>query len=354
MRCGNERGTSVGYVLSREGLDQVLQGLGTEYRLYAPVLKMGEGRFADTDVVRYDFVTSLDQIELSKKSDYAFKELLTPLSETLFFFTEGEVKVADKDVRDVIVLLRACDLHAVKRLDQMYLAHGTEKDWFYQRIRDHVRFALIGCPSSFENCFCASMGTNVAPEGWVFSLEEADGGYRCAVADGTLAGLFAEHADAEADVEPAHVVENDTKVRVPENVPTAIYKHQMWDEYTVRCLKCGRCTIACPTCTCYTMQDVFYTDNGRVGERRRVAASCMIDGYTDVAGGGQYRRTGGERMRFKVLHKVHDFRARFGYDMCVGCGRCDDICPEYISFAACVNKLADAVDALGKEVDGDE
>ncbi len=226
----------MGYVLSREGLDQVLQGLGTEYRLYAPVLKMGEGRFADTDVVRYDFVTSLDQIELSKKSDYAFKELLTPLSETLFFFTEGEVKVADKDVRDVIVLLRACDLHAVKRLDQMYLANGTEKDWFYQRIRDHVRFALIGCPSSFENCFCASMGTNVAPEGWVFSLEEADGGYRCAVADGTLAGLFAEHADAEADVEPAHVVENDTKVRVPENVPTAIYKHQMWDEYTVRCL----------------------------------------------------------------------------------------------------------------------
>ena len=35
--------------------------------------------------------------------------------------------------------------------------------------------------------------------------------------------------------------------------------------------------------------------------------------------------------------------------MCVGCGRCDAICPEYISFANCVNKLADAVDARAAE-----
>ena len=54
---------------------------------------------------------------------------------------------------------------------------------------------------------------------------------------------------------------------------------------------------------------------------------------------------------FKVLHKVYDFRRRFGYDMCVGCGRCDSVCPEYISFSGCVNKLAGTVDALAaKEV----
>ena len=92
------------------------------------------------------------------------------------------------------------------------------------------------------------------------------------------------------------------------------------------------------------MQDVYYTENGKVGERRRVGASCMVDGYTNVAGGGQYRRTKGERMRFKVLHKIFDFRKRFGYDMCVGCGRCDMVCPEYISFSACINKVAKAVE----------
>ena len=79
---------------------------------------------------------------------------------------------------------------------------------------------------------------------------------------------------------------------------------------------------------CFTVQDVFYTDNGKVGERRRVNASCMVDGYTDVAGGLQFRKKNGERMRFKVLHKVYDFRKSFGYDMCVGCGHCDTVCPD--------------------------
>ena len=48
-------------------------------------------------------------------------------------------------------------------------------------------------------------------------------------------------------------------------------------------------------------------------------------------------------MRFKVLHKISDFKKRFGYQMCVGCGRCDDICPEYISFSNIINKVNDAV-----------
>ena len=69
----------------------------------------------------------------------------------------------------------------------------------------------------------------------------------------------------------------------------------------------------------------------------------MIDGYTDVAGGGSYRRKNGQRMRFKVLHKVFHFKKRTGFHMCVGCGRCDAICPEYISYSDCVNRLGDAM-----------
>ena len=111
----------MGYILTKEGFDRVLKELGKTYRLYAPVRKAGEGRFTDTDVVRYDFVTSVDEIELAQKSEYAFKEILTPLSETLFFFTENEVKTADRDPREALVFLKSCDMHAVKRLDQIYL-----------------------------------------------------------------------------------------------------------------------------------------------------------------------------------------------------------------------------------------
>ena len=168
------------------------------------------------------------------------------------------------------------------------------------------------------------------------------------VSDKSFEQAFSAAPGAErADVTPRFVTENEVRVEIPEEVPREIIKSDLWDEYTARCINCGRCNFVCPTCTCYTMQDVFYSDNGRVGERRRVSASCMVDGYTDVAGGGQYRRKNGERMRFKVLHKISDFKKRFGYQMCVGCGRCDDICPEYISFSNIINK----VNAASREVE---
>ena len=129
----------------------------------------------------------------------------------------------------------------------------------------------------------------------------------------------------------------------PMPLTAEVAKSTMWKEYDSRCINCGRCNFVCPTCTCFTMQDLFYSENGKVGERRRVWASCMVDGFTDVAGGGSYRKKNGERMRFKVLHKVLDYKQRNGYHMCVGCGRCDDICPEYISFSGCINKLDNAM-----------
>ena len=341
----------VGYILTKEGFDRVLSELGKTYRLYAPVRKVGEGRFTDTDVVRYDFVKSVDEIELGQKSDYAFKEILTPLSETLFFFTENEVKTADRDPGEAIIFLKSCDMHAVKRLDQIYLDNKFA-DPFYKEIRDRVHFVLLGCPKSGADCFCVDMGTNRTTEGYLFSLDKTGDGFKCNVLDSSLDGIFSANSQAQQDVEPEYVTENQTHVTIPDQIPNSIYKNPVWDEYSARCIGCGRCNFACPTCTCYTMQDVFYTDNGKVGERRRVGASCMVDGYTNVAGGGQYRRSKGERMRFKVLHKIYDFKKRFGYQMCVGCGRCDAICPEYISFSACINKVNKAVqeEAAAKEV----
>ena len=151
----------------------------------------------------------------------------------------------------------------------------------------------------------------------------------------------AERGVRSGTMEPAYVTENHITVTLPEHCGPELVTADIWKEYDSRCIGCGRCNFVCPTCTCFTMQDIFYQDNGRAGERRRVHASCMVDGYTDVAGGGSYRKSYGERMRFKVLHKISDFKKQFGYQMCVGCGRCDDVCPEYISFSTCVNRLAE-------------
>ena len=335
----------MGYVLDKEGFSDLVSALLKDYRIFAPVLKKGAGRFTDVDCVIYDEIKDASEIELEKKSDYASKEFLTPLSETLLYFTEEEVKEADLCDKPVLIFGRSCDLNGLKRLDQIYLENGLAKDPFYQRRRDLIKPVLIGCGHSYDNCFCVSMDSNKYEEGYAFSVDLIDGEIHSNVLDKDFDGFFKAISDVkDKDVTPRFVTENEVKVEIPEEIPSSIITNELWDEYSTRCINCGRCNFVCPTCTCYTMQDVFYSDNGRVGERRRVCASCMVDGYTDVAGGGQYRRKNGERMRFKVLHKISDFKKRFGSQMCVGCGRCDDICPEYISFSNIINKVNDAVE----------
>lgn len=76
---------------------------------------------------------------------------------------------------------------------------------------------------------------------------------------------------------PSHVTQNDITVTIPSNLTTEVSNSTMWNEYDNRCINCGRCNFVCPTCTCFTMQDLYYSENGKVGERRRVWASCMVD-----------------------------------------------------------------------------
>ncbi len=319
-------------------MDEVLKTWAKEYHIYAPTRFVGKGIYSDTDYVRYDKISTVDQIEFQEKSNFSFKDTILKNAETLFYFTEDQVKVSDEDAKGSIVFLRSCDLHAVKRLDEIYLRNGAV-DTFYKRIRDRVKFVLIGCKESFENCFCVSMDSNKS-ENYDMALNVVGDTFFVDVKESQWMELF--KGKEEVEVCPDFVTENETKVSIPEKFEKDMINQPLWDEYDARCIGCGRCNVVCPTCTCFTMQDLFYSENGKVGERRRVMASCMVDGYSDVAGGGSYRKKKSERMRFKVLHKVSDHKKRFGYHMCVGCGRCDDICPEYISFANAIKKLGNA------------
>lgn len=332
----------MGYCFNEDEMNEVLKKWNEEYIVYAPVRIAGKGCFSDTDVVRYEQVKKIEEIEFEKKSDFSFKEILTPLSQTLFYFTEESIKEANPErEKGAVIFLRSCDLHAVKRLDEIYLNNG-EEDYYYKRLRDHISFVLIGCQESFDNCFCVSMRSNISKD-YDMALNVKDGKYCMDIKNAKWDAYLKEISGETMEVAPDFVSENQVKVKVPDDLSLDVMKSGMWAEYDSRCINCGRCNFVCPTCTCFSMQDIFYTDNGKAGERRRVQASCMVDGFTDVAGGGAYRRKNGERMRFKVLHKVYDYKKRFDYHMCVGCGRCDDVCPEYISFSNCINKLEMAV-----------
>lgn len=325
----------MGWQMTKAQADTLFSKWTERYDVFAPVLMRGDGCFSDTDVVRYGQVTSLDQIVWDRKSDYSFKEALLAINETLFYYTEDETTVPKGPARERLIFLRACDLHAVKRLDEIYLKNGFE-DFYYARVREKTKFILMGCETSCDAGFCVSMGTNQAENYDAYLHVKGDTVWLDVKCD----GLQTEPASTECEVTPAFVTENKEKVMLPKKLSNESFQLDIWKEYGSRCIGCGRCNFVCPTCTCFTMQDIFYKDNPKVGERRRVWASCQVDGYTEIAGGIDFRKAQSDRMRFKVMHKIYDYEKRFGYPMCVGCGRCDDVCPEYISYSTLVNRLA--------------
>jgi anaerobic sulfite reductase subunit A len=329
--------------LDKSSFNKGLEVLKENYRIFAPKVFAGEGRFSDTDLVKYSEIDSIAEICFDKKSEFSPKEVMLPMTQTMFYFTEKEYKMPDIDEKGIIVFLRSCDLHSVKRVDEIYLRNRYE-DIYYKRTRDKVKFIVMGCPTSFENCFCVSMGTNKIDD-YHMGLNLNQDSVELHIKEEEFKEVF---SGEESDFNIRFVEENKVKVNVPENITLNEVKDlELWREYDKRCVACGKCNFVCPTCTCSTTQDIFYSENENTGERRRVWASCHVDGFTDMAGGHAFRQKHGDRMRFKTMHKISDFKRRFGYHMCTGCGRCDDVCPEYISFSNCVNKLS-------KELEGND
>lgn len=335
----------MGYELSNEMFDYILADLSKEYEILAPFRIKGGGRYSDTDNIKYMKVKKLSDIEHKEKSAFSPKEITFPVTETLFHIHNEEVTEPSYTPKKRLVFLRACDIHAMDKVDNIFLKNGLIEDPYYKRRREEVSFVLIGCQKSFENCFCVSMGTNKADE-YSFGIDFQEESVGIEVKDNDFDGYFSGHN--EIDFKTSYVTDNDVKVTSPDpsKIDASFFNDEMWEDYAKRCIGCGRCNFSCPTCSCFTTTDVAYDDNKDIGERRRVWAGCHVDKFTDMAGGHSFRNDYGSRMRYKTMHKVYDYKKKFGSHMCVGCGRCDDRCPEYISFAGCINKVTEKT---GKE-----
>ena len=340
------------YKLSKQETTQLFEKLSEKYDIYAPKLFKNEGRFSETDVIKYDKIKSLDEVVWDHKSTYPMKEVLSPIQQTVFYFTEDEFRASKGKTRPMLIFARPCDINAMKVQARIYAGNGGYTDMYYERMKELAKYILMPCNGGDDTCFCVSMGTNTTDE-YSVAVKPTEDGMLFEVKDEDLAAYFADAA--AADFAPEFVQENELTAVIPEipdrEVLNALKKHDVWKQFNGRYISCGACTLACSTCTCFTTRDVIYGDNPEVGERRRVSASCQIDDFAKVAGGGNYRLTAGDRMRYKMLHKFHDYDARFheGH-MCVGCGRCTSRCPEFISITTTLKKMNDAVEEIKKEL----
>lgn len=339
----------MGYNLSFQEVNTLFEDLKKEYKIYAPKRFKKQGRYSDTDIIKYDEVSTVEEIEFKEKSHYPVKEIITPITQTLYYFTEDEFRESSiGHNKKILIFARPCDINAQRRQDMIYLHNGNFEDTFYKRIRERVKFICIECVDGFDTCFCVSMNSNKTDD-YSLAVRFNESSLLFDVKDKEFSKFFNDKKEEEFELK--FIEENEAKVTIPEindkEILIKLKNHPMWNEYNKRCLGCGSCTIACSTCSCYTTRDIVYDSLGKIGERRRVQASCHIDGFDEMAGGHNFRTTKADKMRYKVLHKIHDYKAQFGDEhMCVGCGRCTDRCPEHISITATINKVNNAVNEI--------
>ncbi|WP_321390195.1 4Fe-4S dicluster domain-containing protein [Emcibacter sp.] len=268
-------------------------------------------------------------------------------------FTLKEVEDTERPF--AFIGVRSCDLHAIQVQDKVFM-NEHHPDPLYTDRRSRALIIVVNCGQAAKTCFCTSMNTGPRAEGgYDLALTEIlDGDDHYFFAEpGSKDGfsLLAEVPHEEADSDNFTAAEKGTK-RAEEQMGRKIdisdikellyrnYDNERWDALEKRCLACGNCTMACPTCFCSKVEDV--TDlTGDHAERWREWDSCFTMDFSYIHG-GSVRSTTRSRYRQWLMHKLATWLDQFGTSGCVGCGRCITWCPVGIDLTEEVRLIRDS------------
>ena len=341
--------------LPKKGLSLFVDGLLKDFKVYGPVKMDG--------FPVYEEVSSAKELLLMHSPSHITpKKYLFPQRETLLRFKTGEKPqvehAADAD-NQVLFGIHPCDIHAIRLLDRVF-AYGTP-DVNYLRRREKTIIIGTEClPDKF--CFCRSVNTMTAANDFDLFIHDIGAGFLVKIGTEKGKELLSRHVKTRKATikEISKLVEFHKKkesmftARInaePLTLPliySGSYDSPVWEEIGKICYGCGSCNLVCPTCYCFDVRDDISL-NMKDGERYRVWDGCLLEDFAKVAGGHNFRKTRGERLRHRFNRKFQFQVDKFGGLFCVGCGRCSRACLVNINIVEITNKLIEERETGKKE-----
>lgn len=269
---------------------------------------------------------------------------LLPPAETMYRFEQRGADVSLiyqlDETRRTIVGIRPCDVHSIRILDQVF--GGKYTDPYYHARRKHTLLIALMCHEPAPGCFCSSFGTgpslgadsgadmffvDLGTKFYVQALSEA--GKVCLERFGewfTDATPTEREAVAQVAALATSKIRRHLELEGLAETLAGMFDAPYWQKIAQKCLACGACTYLCPVCYCFDVADRS-CPNQMTGERLRCWDACTFRSFAALSGGHNPRPTIAEGYRQKMYHKFSFAPERYGHPLCVGCGRCLDVCP---------------------------
>ncbi len=332
------------YLIKKSDVLNLAKELSKEYQVFGPVIQKETGQ------TFFDKVEDVSEISLSAPiPSVPPKHAVFPQLETIMKYKySGESRKAEIETvfdtsSKALFGLRACDLTGLQCLDRFFM--GQEfVDEVYVNHRKRMFIVTNTCNVPFKNCFCVCTDSGPAAEEG-YDLNLTDLGDHYLVEAGSEKGkAFAEKLSLEAandshlkqkkevvdkSIASFETFATDSKAwisRVMNRVTTGFIKEDVWNYIGDQCFECGACTFVCPSCSCFNIVDVA---NGETShDRLRTWDSCSYEGYSRMAGGHNPRKPVEDRRNKRFFCKLsYSQMKKYLRPGCVGCGRCDWVCP---------------------------
>lgn len=337
------------FVLSRKGLFGWLDTLRAQFDVCGPVLKK-RGQ------VVFQKIERAEDIALDYSSTMIGpRSLIYPPRQTLLSINrktgQYETLLPEQHKKRIIFGIHPCDMHAITVLDRTFL--GDFKDFYYQKLRKGTVTIVLNCNRACEEGFCDSMGTGPflqIQQGFDLVLTANNQNYLVEFGSrrGEALVLKAEglrKADRKAPKEKKQIEERAlatfTKTLDTDGLPELLMRnldHPVYKRIAdARCLGCTNCTMVCPTCYCYNIEDKTAYDL-KTTTRSRYWDSCQELNFARVHE-GNFRSSREARLRQFVTHKLATWVEQYGCFGCIGCGRCMTWCPTKIDLTEIAKEI---------------
>lgn len=320
------------------------------YRVVVPVSGASDIEFADYDAGK--------AVTLSGRTRFSAKEFFFPAQETLLVFDERRKKEGEgslvslpmeETAHTFVFGVRPCDLAGFRVLDRVFLSDPV--DGHYAQRREMTLLGCLACNQPGPHCFCTSLGVgphkcqgsdvafyDLGDSLLVMPLNER-GESVLGLGDGLFEGATKE------DIERAEALGQAASKSMSRSLDLnglvgalpGSWDSDIWQEAAAKCTICGTCSIVCPACHCFNIEDLMKRRG--VTERVRYWDNCQFSGFTRMVAVNS-RPEQWQRWRHKIYDKfIYKPEKLGGLLGCTGCGRCIEFCQGGIDLVGVLKRL---------------